>query len=730
MKIVCGKCSADVELPAHGDKIRCPSCGALFRVPSLEDGEELPHPDTFPGYKIRAIVGHGGMGTVYRAIQLSMDREVAIKVLLRKYSTVPRFVARFDREAAALAALSHPSIVAVIDRGLIDGMYYLVMEYVCGRTLRYYIKNELLSVERSVAVAIQVCQALEAAHAEGIVHRDIKPGNILVQDDGSVKVADFGIVHMIERQDHTEQERRSRLGTAKYMAPEQRGTGEVIDPRADVYALGVTLHEMLTGTLPTAQPPSALNKLVPPALDSIVEQALEEDRDQRFQSATEMRDTLVVLLDSMRLDQTPATAAIDAPELSTVACPVCQGQVPAGEDLCPHCQAALREPCYRAGCDGVNRIGAERCERCGGHLELLKRQRRAELEVLLAQADAHAANGRSAAALGLYAEILADPHPDFAPLHERAADASGTLRRERVAGILRAVAAAAVAFLIVLGAGVGSYLAIVSLLARSPSQEPPDEPVPPEPRPPTAAAAHPKPPSARRPRRSRVFRDYLVALTGDEWAKQPPAARLAAACEAASYLARGRRDKAVAKRLAAALEAIARGHAPEPGPEALDGQLAAALDDLCKAVAGELRTDPRLAPRVRARLARHLAALRAETDPSARLDVASTTLFELLASTELAHNPDLEARLLFLDASLAHVLPQDAARRVSDRLLRSARLLVRYLRRQGGDRAVPELLEDAARRAASAQREAHGTGRLACALESLVEGMGSAARVE
>ncbi|MFW6162550.1 MAG: protein kinase domain-containing protein, partial [Planctomycetota bacterium] len=552
MKIVCGKCNAEVELPSEGDKIECPSCGALFRIPSLEDGGELPRPDTFPGYRIKAIIGHGGMGTVFRATQLSMDREVAIKVLLRKYSTVPRFVNRFDREATALAKLNHPNIVAVIDRGHADDLYYLVMEYVHGRTLRYYIKNELLTVERCAAIAIEVCRALEAAHDDGIVHRDIKPGNILVQEDGPVKVADFGIVHMVEQQDQSETERRSRLGTARYMAPEQRGTGEVIDPRADIYALGVTLHEMLTGSLPTGEPPSAHNPRVPPALDSIVQQALQDQRDQRFQSAADLRQALEVLAESMQLEKTPAT--IELAGGPTVPCPACQGQVPAGRDVCPHCEAALAEACYRDGCEGVNPVGAERCRRCGGHLELLKRQRRAELEALVRQAEARAEAGDVGQALDLYAEVLDDPHADFAPLRQRATDASRALRRERALGLLRSLAAAAAAFLIVLGAGVGTYWGVTRLLATAsqPEPSPPQEPPPDttdDPRPDTAtpdtAAPAPQPP---RPRPA-LFREYLVAITGEGWAEHSAAARLAAACDAAVHLALGRRDDEAAERV-------------------------------------------------------------------------------------------------------------------------------------------------------------------------------------
>jgi len=729
MKIVCGKCSADVELPEHGDRLECPSCGAVFRVPSLDEGEELPHPDTFPGYRIKAIIGHGGMGTVYRAIQLSMDREVAIKVLLRKYSDVPRFVNRFDREAQALATLNHPNIVAVIDRGHVQGLYFLVMEYVRGRTLRYYIKHSLLSVERCVEIAIQVCKALEAAHDDGIVHRDIKPGNILVQDDGPVKVADFGIVHMVEEQTNTEQERRSRLGTAKYMAPEQRGTGEVIDPRADIYALGMTLHEMLTGSLPAGEPPSAHSKLVPPALDSIVEQAIEEDRDRRFQSAAAMREALEVLLTTMQLEKTPATITIAASALPTVTCPVCQGQAPAGDDVCPHCQAALREPCYRAECDGVNPIAAERCARCGGHLELLKRQRRAELDALLAQAGQQAAAGRIAEALRLYDEVAADPHGDFAALQERAFEAMAALRHQRTMGILRWAAIAAAAFLIVFLAGVGAYLGVTRLLGDRQGEPQVEQPIPPEePEPPTSVdprlATQAPPPTPRRP----VFRDYLLALTDAGWPQQAVGARVSAACDASSHLAPGPPDGEAEQRLAKLLDGIEAGQPPGLSRAAVDERLAAGLDALCRAVAATLRGDARLGPKAQLRLQAYIKARQTAREPGTRIDLASRTLDDMLARAEQAQNPslDLESRLIFLDASLERATGGRPT--LPARLRRAARLLVRHLRRQDGEVAMPELLEDAVRRIALAERAPDAVDQMAYSLEALVEALASMGR--
>ena len=729
MKIVCGKCSAEVELPKQGEgsDITCPSCGAVFRMPSLADGEELLHPDAFPGYRAVAIVGHGGMGTVYRAIQLSMDREVAIKVLLRKYSDVQRFVSRFEREATALASLNHPNVVAVIDRGREDDLYYLVMEFVHGRTLRYFIKNDLLSVERAIEIAIAVCRALEAAHASGIVHRDIKPGNILGQGDGPVKVADFGIAHMVEENDNSEQERRTRLGTAKYMAPEQRGTGQVIDPRADIYALGVTLFEMLTRTLPKGQPPSTLNKLVPPELDRIVDKALQEDRERRFQSATAMREALEVLLGSMQLEKTPATAILEAPPLPAEPCHACGQPVTAGSEACPYCGAALIEPCYRRDCAGVNPVGAERCGACGGHVEALRRQRRTELEALLGQADAHAAAGAFPEALRALEEAAADPHDEFAALRDRAREATARVRRQRLGRLARSIATVAAALLVVVVAGAGTYWGVVALTASTTSKaEQPDPPDKPQVASRKLQAASSKPQATLRTPHS-AFRDYLLALTADGWPQHPPALRLMAACEAGQCLAQTGRDSVAARRLAATLDAMRDGSVAPPATDALTQQLADALDALCGTIAARLGREPLLARSIGRVHDRYVRDRRTAPDARSKLGLASSTLHELVSTAEVTLNPglDLQARLLFLDASLARATQQDGVRLVADRLARSARLLVRTLRRQDGRRAIPELLDDAAARAARARQAPDDKARLAGAVEALVEALGS-----
>jgi len=732
LRIVCGKCAAEVELPKEGDspEVRCPSCAAIFYMPSLAEGESLLHPDTFPGYRIVAIVGHGGMGTVYRAIQLSMEREVAIKVLLRKYSQVPRFVARFGREASALAVLSHANIVGVIDRGRIEDMYYFIMEYVHGRTLRYFIKNNLLSVERCIDIAVQTCQALDAAHVCGIIHRDIKPGNILIREDGTVKVADFGIAHMIEEVgDAAERERRSRLGTARYMAPEQHGTGEPIDPRADVYALGITLFEMLTGTLPRGEPASRLNRLVPPGLDLIVERATRELREERFGSAAEFREALTTVRASLSLEETPTTGLAAAPGLAAARCRACGQGVGAADTACPHCGAALYEPCYRAECQALNPAGAERCASCGGHMELLRRHRRAELEALLEQARVLAAGGRADDAIRELEAVAAAPHEAFRDLREHAQGELARLRHERLARHAGRLVAAVAALLLVGAVGGALYLGYMALAPRARAKIPEVQPkpdttrkaatslpaakVPPIPEPP------PEPVARRTP-----FADYLLALTGPGWAKHAPAVRLSVACDAGNVLLASKPRGRLAEALAKSLADAEQGKGSPPDPNALQERLARLMDGFCDLVSAQIPRPPQPA-KEGDRSSRRPKGRPTLPDPHPSLDGTVAALEEMLTAEATSAGVDTPTRLLLLDASVASAFPVSATRQTADRLIRVGRLLVRRLYGQKDPRVAQELLDDAGQRLDLAQREPNESARLALSVEAVVEALGS-----
>ena len=249
----------------------------------------------FPGYEILALLGRGGMGAVYRARQLSLARFVAIKILPLELSLHAEFAERFRREAQALARLAHPHIVGIYDFGQTpDGHFFFVMELVEGSDLEKLMQDGPLAVPRAVEVVRQICDALEAAHAEGLMHRDVKPSNVLIDKAGRVKVSDFGLTRLLgdgaPATLHTMT--GAVLGTPEYLSPEQ-ARQEAVDQRADLYSVGVMFYEMLTGTLPRGvfDPPSRRTR-ANRAVDTVVRRALQSEPDRRYQRAGEMRADL------------------------------------------------------------------------------------------------------------------------------------------------------------------------------------------------------------------------------------------------------------------------------------------------------------------------------------------------------------------------------------------------------------------------------------------------------
>jgi eukaryotic-like serine/threonine-protein kinase len=260
-------------------------------------------------YRLGSLLGVGGMAKVYLADDRVLERQVAVKVLSPPYAQDPMFVERFRREARAAARLSHPNIVAVFDSGSDANQHYLVMEYVAGQSLAELLHRQgRLTPRRAAELAVEVCAALAAAHAQGLVHRDVKPANVLVDADGRVKVADFGIVKAAATATLTGT--GTVLGTAAYLSPEQAQGGPV-DARSDLYSLGCLLYELLCGTPPFGsgadsppvavatrhlhqppEPPSAHNPQVDAGLDAVVLTALAKEPAQRYQSAVELQDAL------------------------------------------------------------------------------------------------------------------------------------------------------------------------------------------------------------------------------------------------------------------------------------------------------------------------------------------------------------------------------------------------------------------------------------------------------
>jgi len=247
----------------------------------------------FPGFTNIHLLGRGGMGAVYAARQTSLDRNVALKLLPAELSRDPAAAERFRREAQALAKLNHPNIIAIYDFGETPGgSFYFVMEQVEGTDLHRLIRDGDLPLARALDVVRQVCEALEYAHAQGIVHRDIKPANILVDSNGRVKVSDFGLALLVTdpSSEPSPTMTRGMVGTPEYIAPEQRRGEARIDHRADLYSLGVMLYEMLTGTLPCGafDPPSKHSE-VDEKMDRVVTRAMQPEPDKRYQHASEVR---------------------------------------------------------------------------------------------------------------------------------------------------------------------------------------------------------------------------------------------------------------------------------------------------------------------------------------------------------------------------------------------------------------------------------------------------------
>src|SRR6185503_17008156 len=206
----------------------------------------------FPQLEIQGILGQGGMGVVYRARQVALDRPVALKILPVEVASDPAFSERFAREARALARLSHPRIVSVFDFGRHGRFYWFLMELVEGVNLREAIRSGKLSAREALTIVGQVCEALAYAHDEGVVHRDIKPENVLLDRKGQIKIADFGLAKLLDpkRAEVSLTGSGQLMGTPHYMAPEQFEKPLEVDRRADIYSLGVMFYEMLTGELP------------------------------------------------------------------------------------------------------------------------------------------------------------------------------------------------------------------------------------------------------------------------------------------------------------------------------------------------------------------------------------------------------------------------------------------------------------------------------------------------
>src|ERR687888_1533367 len=299
-------------------------------------------------YKIKHRIGSGGMADVYCAVDEQLGREVALKMLHRRFAEDREFVERFRREASSAAGLQHQHVVSVYDRGEYDGTYYIAMEYLDGRSLKTIIREEApLDPDRAIDLTIQVLRAARFAHRRGIIHRDFKPQNVIVDAEGRAKVTDFGIARA-GASDMTQT--GSIMGTAQYLSPEQ-AQGLAVSAASDLYSIGIVLYEMLTGRVPfegesavtialkqvneAPVPPSAYNPAVGPALETVVLRSLEKHAALRFQDADEFIAALEDARGAATTSQltTPAYAAPAGPP--TMIEPPSEGYIYPAEPLPP-----------------------------------------------------------------------------------------------------------------------------------------------------------------------------------------------------------------------------------------------------------------------------------------------------------------------------------------------------------------------------------------------------------
>lgn len=293
----CPNCGA--PLPPDSPQGLCPACLLRKGMAQTQQADNSQAgwtpPDAqklaeyFPELDQISLIGHGGMGAVYRVRQTALDRVVALKILAPQLAADPGFAQRFAREAQAMARLNHPHIVALYESGQRQELFFFIMEYVDGANLRHLIDSGGISPREALGIIPQICEALQFAHDNGIVHRDIKPENILLDHQGRVKIADFGLAR-ITGGDMPEHVTNLVMGTPFYMAPEQVISPQAVDHRADIYSLGVVFYQLLTGDLPIGKfdPPSR-KVVIDLRLDEVVLRTLEKEPARRYQRASEVK---------------------------------------------------------------------------------------------------------------------------------------------------------------------------------------------------------------------------------------------------------------------------------------------------------------------------------------------------------------------------------------------------------------------------------------------------------
>lgn len=259
------------------------------------------------GYDVIKKLDTGGVADIYLCRQPSLDRPVAVKVLSANVMSDPDIARRFDREALTIARLNHPNIVHVIDRGVDQDSYFIVMDHVDGRDLKTLAESKKLTVPQKCDLIIQVLKALDYAHKNNVIHRDIKPANILVDNELNAHIADFGIAQLIDPDRSEHAGTSAVMGTPAYMAPEQKTPSGTVGQTADLYAVGVVFHELLTGEKPLGRfrPAASYDASIPPGLDEVLCRAMAERPEDRYQTAVEFKDAILGVLSRARIGDAP-----------------------------------------------------------------------------------------------------------------------------------------------------------------------------------------------------------------------------------------------------------------------------------------------------------------------------------------------------------------------------------------------------------------------------------------
>jgi len=442
-KVQCPACAHEFELRSGADLLRlvCPHCEAPIPESALKDKSELAEeiaPGFRPGqrlgnYVIESLLGAGGMAVVFKGKQLSLNRHVAVKILPKDFAKNKLFVERFEGEAAVLASLNHANIVNVIDRGREGETYFIVMEYVEGETLKDRLQRQTrLPPEEIIPIAQQFLAGMDYAHKRGVVHRDIKPGNIMINQEGIVKIADFGLAHLAKQHGGMDITRDNQsMGTLKYMAPEQLVSAKQVDSRADLYSFGICLYEMLTGSLPLGmfKMPSECDSNLDVRWDEIILRVLKMDMEERYPSAEEMLRDVRQLATTPRVTQSDrerqeeadaAKARAQAPASLSVACAQCGFENPPEAENC-RCGVPLNDLFDRCpSCRNKNRIDVAACRSCGEDLGAYRVKVRRAAEQIQVRAKQYLEERQFDAAIEELGKLLKFKTREYATIRENA----------------------------------------------------------------------------------------------------------------------------------------------------------------------------------------------------------------------------------------------------------------------------------------------------------------------